>query len=138
MTKLLSRKVRADILYRFYSSSQLPTIFNSENSNNSVRLTWTTLITQQSERGKVRTMRTMEMIMSMWAHQPWPSSQAEYQRSEQIRSEQSRDSPIFSWLWLREPRRLSPSPFLWFCFVDIALNSLISVRQSELREHSEA
>ena len=33
-------------------------------------LTCTTLMTQHSERGKVRKMRTMEMTINMWAHIP--------------------------------------------------------------------
>ena len=39
-------------------------------------LTWTTLTTQQREKGSVRKMNTMEITIRRWAQIPWPSSQA--------------------------------------------------------------
>ena len=35
-----------------------------------ILVTWTTLTTQQREKGKVRKMRMIETTINMWAHMP--------------------------------------------------------------------
>ena len=57
---LIMYQVKSNIYYRLYYNFWL----------DFVPLTWTTLMTQQRESGKVKTMRTMEMIVSKWAHIP--------------------------------------------------------------------
>ena len=39
------------------------------------KITWTTLITQQRDMGKVANMKSRETKVMKWAHRPGPSSQ---------------------------------------------------------------